>query len=180
MEEASDKEVTQEESVRQYTNAVYEPTPSSGSGGGEEEEEEDERPTRRESADQIKALDQLLQPPHQDSREKVSDWVNQVSSEDAANPPEEDGGTQKTGDEEGGDVEMENDSVEDSDKAKGEGEEEKTETVDDTPKTFKVFVSNLPPGLAEPELREMFVAFGEVTECELFAKSYAFVVRDII
>lgn len=43
-------------------------------------------------------------------------------------------------------------------------------------KTYKIFVSNLPPGLCSSELQELFEPYGKVAECEIFAKNYAFVV----
>ncbi|ODM96241.1 RNA-binding protein lark [Orchesella cincta] len=45
----------------------------------------------------------------------------------------------------------------------------------ETCRTFKIFVSNLPPGMLNSELAELFLKFGEVVECEIFAKNYAFV-----
>ncbi|CAL8114262.1 unnamed protein product [Orchesella dallaii] len=42
-------------------------------------------------------------------------------------------------------------------------------------RTFKIFVSNLPPGMLNSELADRFLKYGDVVECEIFSKNYAFV-----
>jgi hypothetical protein len=43
--------------------------------------------------------------------------------------------------------------------------------------TYKIFVSNLPPGMTNEKLHEMFKEYGTVLNCEVFQqKNYAFVV----
>ncbi len=180
-------EETNEYQSTPYTGNVYAATPSSGSGGGDEDDEHEGNQYQEDQVDahqkqQMESIYNYLQEaPTEDSTKKVNDWVNTTSTiENTGNPG---GGFQQQCEK------MEEDEAATADDETGNGENSQlmgdgTDVInkDNTPgenaeTTFKIFVSNLPPGFLDSELKELFEKFGEVVECEIFAKSYAFVVR---
>lgn len=184
--EESPKE-TSEDQYTPYTGNVYAATPSSGSGGGDEDNGDDDGNQDQVDAHQTQQMESiynyLQETPTEDSTQKVSDWVNNTSSsEDTGNALKGEGVQQQC-------EKMEEDEAGTADDETGNGENSQSmgDGTDDINKdktpgenseaTFKIFVSNLPPGFLDSELKELFEKSGEVGECEIFAKSYAFVVR---